>query len=84
MSSSAIRRLIADEVGLGKTMQAGVILKTRLNQGRTRRALVIAPKAATRQWQSELLMKFAIDAPIIDTHGCYYRDGRPNRRPAPA
>ena len=71
-----VRRLIADEVGLGKTLQASVILKTRLNQGKARKALVIAPKAATRQWQGEMLMKFAIDAPIIDTHGRYYRSGR--------
>ena len=78
-----VRRLIADEVGLGKTLQAGVILKTRLNQGKVRKALVIAPKAATKQWQSELLMRFAIDAPIIDTHGCYYRDGRTEPSPNP-
>ena len=76
VNRDAVRRLIADEVGLGKTLQAGVILKTRLNQGKAGRALVIAPKAATKQWQSELLLKFAIDAPIIDTHGSYYRDGR--------
>jgi len=76
VGSEAIRRLIADEVGLGKTLQAGVILKTRQNQGKASRALIIAPKAATKQWQSELLMKFAIDAPIIDAHGSYYRDGR--------
>jgi hypothetical protein len=75
VGSDAIRRLIADEVGLGKTLQAGIILKTRLNQGKANKVLVIAPKAATKQWQSELLMKFAIHAPIIDTHGCYYRDG---------
>ena len=75
VSNDAVRRLIADEVGLGKTLQAGVILKTRLNQGKAGRALIIAPKAATKQWQGELLMKFAIDAPIIDTHGRYYRDG---------
>ena len=61
--SYAIRRLIADEVGLGKTLQAGVILKTCLNQGKAGRALIIAPKAATKQWQSKLLMKFAIDVP---------------------
>ena len=60
------RRLIADEVGLGKTLQAGIILKTRLNQRLASKALIIAPKAATGQWQGELLMKFAIDAPIID------------------
>ena len=76
VGNDAVRRLIADEVGLGKTLQAGIILKTRLNQGKARRALIISPKAATKQWQSELLMKFAIDAPIIDSHGCYYRDGR--------
>ena len=76
VESDVIRRLIADEVGLGKTLQAGVVLKTRLNQGRARRALIIAPKAAAKQWQSELLMKFAIDAPVIDTHGSYYSDGR--------
>lgn len=71
-----VRRLIADEVGLGKTLQAGIILKTRLNQGKAGRALVIAPKAAAGQWQSELLMKFAINAPIVDTHGRHYRNGR--------
>ena len=76
VGSDAVRRLIADEVGLGKTLQAGIILKTRLNQGKARRALIISPKAATKQWQSELLMKFAIDAPVIDSHGYYYRDGR--------
>ena len=73
--NDTIRRLIADEVGLGKTLQAGVILKTRLNQGRANKVLVIAPRAAAKQWQSELLMKFAIDAPIIDTHGQTYRNG---------
>ena len=72
----AVRRLIADEVGLGKTMQAAILLKTRLNQGRARRALIIAPKAATQQWQSELLMKFAINAPIIDTNTQSYRNGQ--------
>ncbi len=81
--NDAIRRLIADEVGLGKTLQAGIVLKTRLNQGRASRALIIAPKAATRQWQDELLMKFAVDAPIIDSHGRYHRNGRtdPGRKP---
>ena len=71
-----VRKLVADEVGLGKTLQAGVILKTRVNQGLARKALIIAPKAATKQWQSELFMKFAIDAPIIDSTAKTYRTGR--------
>ena len=70
-----VRRLIADEVGLGKTLQAGVILKTRLNQNLAKKVLIIAPKAATKQWQGELLMKFAIDAPTIDANYRTYRDG---------
>ena len=73
--ATPVRRLIADEVGLGKTLEAGVILKTRLNQGLAKKALIIAPKAATRQWQGELLMKFFIDAPIIDSNFRTYRDG---------
>ena len=82
--AAPVRRLIADEVGLGKTLQAGIILKTRLNQGLAKRVLVIAPKAATKQWQGELYMKFAIDAPIIDSNFRIYRNGRtePVRQPA--
>ena len=73
--ATPVRRLIADEVGLGKTLQAGVILKTRLNQDLAKRALIIAPKAATKQWQDELFMKFAIDAPLIESNFKAYRDG---------
>ena len=73
--ATPVRLLIADEVGLGKTLEAGVILKTRLNQGLAKKTLVIAPKAATKQWQGELFMKFAIDTPIIDSNSRTYRDG---------
>ena len=82
--ATPVRRLVADEVGLGKTLQAGVILKTRLNQGVAKKTLVIAPKAATRQWQGELLMKFAIDAPVIDANSKTYRDGRSEPAAEPA
>ena len=74
--ATPVRRLIADEVGLGKTLQAGVVLKTRLNQGLAKRVLIIAPKAATKQWQGELYMKFAIDSPIVDSNSRTYRNGR--------
>ena len=83
-SGRPARRLIADEVGLGKTLQAGIILKTRLNQGLAGRVLIIAPKTAVKQWQSELLMKFAIDAPAIDTNARTYRDGRSEPAGEPA
>ena len=45
------RLLIADEVGLGKTIQAGLLLRQAWLAGRARRILILAPKAVLRQWQ---------------------------------
>ena len=63
------RLLIADEVGLGKTIQAGILLKTRINQGKVDRLLILTPKSALRQWQQELRHKFNIDVPILERAG---------------
>ena len=63
------RLLIADEVGLGKTIQAGILLKTHLNQDRVKRVLVVAPKPACPQWQDELRRKFNISIPRLETTG---------------
>ncbi|MBX5493298.1 MAG: DEAD/DEAH box helicase [Chloroflexi bacterium] len=58
--------LIADEVGLGKTIEAGLVLRQLVLSGRVRRALVLAPKSVLRQWQEELYEKFALDVPRYD------------------
>ena len=63
------RLLIADEVGLGKTIQAGILLKTRINQGKVNRLIILTPKSALRQWQQELRHKFNIDVPILERAG---------------
>ena len=63
------RILVADEVGLGKTIQAGILLKTRLNQGKVNRLLIMTPRSARRQWQQELHQKFNIDVPILERLG---------------
>ena len=63
------RKLIADEVGLGKTIQAGIMMKTRLNADPDRRCLVIAPKAVLNQWQDELKHYLNIDFPVLDRPG---------------
>lgn len=60
------RLLIADEVGLGKTIQAGMILRQAWLSGRARRILVMAPSAVLRQWQVELREKFNLAWPIYD------------------
>lgn len=60
------RLLIADEVGLGKTVEAGMLLRYAWLAGRTKRILVLAPKAVMTQWQIELREKFNLNWPIYD------------------
>ncbi len=71
------RLLIADEVGLGKTVQAGLLLRQAWLAGRARRILILAPKAVLGQWQVELREKFNLNWPIYD-------GGRLTRHPSPA
>lgn len=58
--------LIADEVGLGKTVQAGLLLRQGWLAGKLKRVLVLAPKNVCRQWQIELREKFNLNWPIYD------------------
>lgn len=60
------RLLIADEVGLGKTIQAGLLLRQAWLAGRAKRILVLAPHSVLRQWQLELREKFNLSWPIYD------------------
>ena len=71
------RLLIADEVGLGKTIQAGMLLRQAWLSGRAKRVLVLAPKAVLRQWQIELYEKFNLNWPVYDK-------GKLTRHPSPA
>jgi superfamily II DNA or RNA helicase len=60
------RRLLADEVGLGKTIEAGFVLRSLLLSGWVRRCLILVPRSLARQWQEELRERFEIDAPFYD------------------
>ncbi len=71
------RLLIADEVGLGKTVQAGLLLRQAWLAKRAKRILILAPKAVLGQWQIELREKFNLNWPI-------YADGKLARYPSPA
>jgi superfamily II DNA or RNA helicase len=62
----ATRLLIADEVGLGKTIQAGLILAELRAREPAARALVIVPAGLRDQWAGELESRFAIEAVIHD------------------
>jgi SNF2 family DNA or RNA helicase len=52
------RAILADEVGLGKTIEAGIILKELLVRGLVRRVLILTPASLVIQWQGELESKF--------------------------
>lgn len=55
--------LLADEVGLGKTIEVGLVLRELLASGRAETALLLVPAGVMRQWQEELKEKFALDVP---------------------
>lgn len=57
-----VRALLADEVGLGKTLEAGSIISYMIRFAGVRRVLVLAPAGVTRQWQEELDLHFGLDA----------------------
>jgi superfamily II DNA or RNA helicase len=58
--------ILADEVGLGKTIEAGLVLTQRWAEGR-RRVLVVAPASLRKQWVQELAEKFFLPAVILET-----------------
>lgn len=60
------RALLADEVGLGKTIEAGLVLKEYVVRGLVRKALVLVPASLTVQWQEELRGKFGLAFEIVD------------------
>ena len=65
LGSRSTRFLLADEVGLGKTIEAGLVIKELKLRGKVRRVLVIAPHALATQWQSEMYQRFNEDFSII-------------------
>lgn len=60
-----VRLLIADDVGIGKTIEAGVIARELLDRGEVRRLAVLCPPHLAEQWQGELAEKFHIEAELV-------------------
>jgi ERCC4-related helicase len=61
-----VNLLIADDVGLGKTVEAGLVLREMLLRRRVDYVVVSSPAAMTAQWQDELAQKFGLSFTIID------------------
>jgi SNF2 family DNA or RNA helicase len=65
LSNNNIRYILADEVGLGKTIEAGMIIKELKTRGLIKRILVVCPKGLVTQWEQEMLEKFGEKFHII-------------------
>jgi superfamily II DNA or RNA helicase len=61
-----VNMLIADDVGLGKTIEAGLVVQEMLLRHRARRVLVVCPASLTLKWRQEMGEKFGLDFTILD------------------
>ena len=66
LSKQQTRLILADEVGLGKTIEAGLILKELITRGVAQRIVIICPASLQYQWQSELSSKFNEKFEVMD------------------
>ena len=60
-----VRLLIADDVGIGKTIEAGLVARELIDRGEVERIAVLCPPQLAEQWQDELQDKFHIDAVLV-------------------
>jgi SNF2 family DNA or RNA helicase len=72
--------ILADEVGLGKTIEAGIVI-SQLWAERKRKILIIAPSTLRKQWAQELRDKFYIDSVVFDSREFNSRVKRGNQFP---
>ncbi|HHQ4804617.1 RNA polymerase-associated protein RapA [Aeromonas veronii] len=66
----APRVLLADEVGLGKTIEAGMIIHQQLLSGRAHRVLILLPETLQHQWLVEMLRRFNLHFSLFDEERC--------------
>lgn len=76
------RLLLADEVGLGKTIEACAIAAQQIASGRAKRVLVLTPESLVNQWFVELLRRFNLPFAIYDEERCEALEmNEPSRNP---
>ena len=77
----APRIMLADEVGLGKTIEAGMIIHQRLINGLSQRILIIVPESLLHQWLVEMLRRFNLRFSIFDEARCLEESGADSLEP---
>lgn len=65
LRQTTVRLLIADDVGIGKTVEAGLVASELLAQGTVQRLSVLCPPSLAEQWRVELSEKFGLDAQLV-------------------
>ena len=75
------RLLIADEVGLGKTIEAGLLIRHAWISGLARRILILVPSALMRQWQAEMYEKFNLLVPLYTGQSLVWPEHHFHRQP---
>ncbi len=71
MAMPRVNLLLADDVGLGKTIEAGLIIQELVKQRRIRKMLILCPSSLQPQWQDEMRDKFNLDFTILDSDQVY-------------
>jgi superfamily II DNA or RNA helicase len=70
LDAPRVNLLLADDVGLGKTIEAGLVAQELLLRHRGRKILVVCPAGLTVKWQDEMAEKFGLDFTVIDSERC--------------
>ena len=70
LDAPRVNLLIADDVGLGKTIEAGLVAQELLLRHRAKRIMIVCPAGLTLKWKDEMAEKFGLDFTIIDSDEC--------------
>ncbi|GAA2746295.1 DISARM system SNF2-like helicase DrmD [Kitasatospora cinereorecta] len=70
LDAPRVNLLLADDVGLGKTVEAGLVARELMLRHRARRVMVVCPAGLTVKWRNEMAEKFGLDFTIVDSAQC--------------
>src|SRR3954453_1136661 len=70
VEAPTVNLLLADDVGLGKTIEAGLVALELLLRHRARTVLIVCPAGLTTKWRDEMAEKFGLDFTIVDAAEC--------------